>query len=160
GRPAPLGNRDLAAGRVAARPMEQSAVDRTREVPPPSAARATEPSALDRKAIGNLTVEQVAYIVFFLIAVFLRTYHLRVRPYHHDESIHAFFSWRIIENGLGDYKYDPVYHGPLLYYTSALMMWLFGDSDFTGRLSAVVFGLGVVGFAWPMRRYLGRWGAL
>ena len=119
-----------------------------------------EQSALDRKTLGGLTVEQLAYLVLFLIAVFLRTYDLGVRPYHHDESIHAFFSWRILENGLGDYKYDPVYHGPLLYYTSALMMWLFGDSDFTARLSAVVFGLGVVAFAWPMRRYLGRWGAL
>jgi uncharacterized protein (TIGR03663 family) len=117
-------------------------------------------SALDRKTVGGLTLEQVLYIVVFIIAVFLRTYELGVRPYHHDESIHAFFSWRILENGFGDYKYDPVYHGPLLYYTSALMMWLFGDNDFTGRLSAVVFGVGVVGFAWPLRRYLGRWGAL
>jgi uncharacterized protein (TIGR03663 family) len=117
-------------------------------------------SALDRKSIGGLSLEQVLYIGVLLIAVFLRTYALGMRPYHHDESIHAFFSWRILENGLGDYKYDPVYHGPLLYYSSALMMWLFGDSDFTGRLSAVVFGLGVLGFAWPMRRYLGRWGAL
>jgi uncharacterized protein (TIGR03663 family) len=119
-----------------------------------------EESALDRKTIGGLTLEQVLYILIFLTAVVLRTYDLGMRPYHHDESIHAFFSWRILENGLGDYKYDPVYHGPLLYYTSALMMLLFGDSDFTGRLSAVVFGLGVVGFAWPLRRYLGRWGAL
>lgn len=119
-----------------------------------------EESALDRKTIGGLTLEQVVYIVILLIAVVLRTYDLGVRPYHHDESIHAFFSWRILENGLGDYKYDPVYHGPLLYYTSALMMWLFGDSDFTARLSAVVFGLGVIGFAWPLRRYLGRWGAI
>ena len=119
-----------------------------------------EESALDRKTIGGLTVEQIVYIVVFLLAVFLRTYELGLRPYHHDESIHAFFSWKILENGLGDYKYDPVYHGPLLYYSSALMMWLFGDSDFTARLSAVAFGLGVIAFAWPLRRYLGRWGAL
>ena len=119
-----------------------------------------EASALDRKSVGGLTLEQVLYFAIFAIAVFLRTYHLGDRPYHHDESIHAFFSWHIIENGLGDYKYDPVYHGPLLYYSSALMMWLFGDSDFTARLSAVVFGLGVVAFAWPLRRYIGRWGAL
>lgn len=117
-------------------------------------------SALDRKTIGGLTLEQLLYIVVGITAVFLRMYDLGMRPYHHDESIHAFFSWRILENGLGDYKYDPVYHGPLLYYTSALMMWLFGDSDFTARLSAVVFGLGVIAFAWPLRRYLGRWGAL
>ena len=126
----------------------------------PEARIATPPDVLDRPFVGKFTLEQVVYIVVFLIAVFLRTYELGVRPYHHDESIHAFFSWKILENGLGDYKYDPVYHGPLLYYSSALMMWLFGDNDFTGRLSAVVFGLGVVAFAWPLRRYLGRWGAL
>jgi len=120
----------------------------------------TEENALDRTSIGGLTVEQLIYIALFLVAAFLRLYDLGVRPFHHDESIHAFFSWRILENGLGDYKYDPVYHGPLLYYSSALMMWLFGDSDFTARLSAVVFGLGVIAFGWPLRRYLGRWGAL
>jgi uncharacterized protein (TIGR03663 family) len=104
-------------------------------------------------------VEQTAYVVIVLIAIFLRTYELGIRPYHHDESIHAFFSWKINENGLGEYKYDPVYHGPVLYYATALGL-LLGDNDFTGRLSAVVFGLAVLGFAWPLRRYLGRWGAL
>ena len=83
-----------------------------------------------------------------------------MRPYHHDESIHAFFSWKIFKNGFAEYKYDPVYHGPTLYFSTALMMLLFGDNDFTGRLSAVLFGLGVVAFAWPLRRYIGRWGAL
>ncbi|MEO8603854.1 MAG: flippase activity-associated protein Agl23 [bacterium] len=117
-------------------------------------------SALDRPLIGGLTREQVIYIVIGLVAIFLRTYDLGVRPYHHDESIHAFFSWKILQNGFGEYRYDPVYHGPTLYFSTALMMWLFGDTDFTGRLSAVVFGLGVVAFAWPLRRYLGRWGAL
>ena len=40
------------------------------------------------------------------------------------------------------------------------MMWLFGDSDFTGRLSAVSSASASSAFAWPLRRYLGRWGAL
>lgn len=120
----------------------------------------SQQSALDRRSIGGLTVEQIVYIVFILIAVFLRVYELGVRPYHHDESIHAFFSWKILQNGVAEYKYDPVYHGPTLYFSSALVMALFGDNDFTGRLSAVLFGLGVVGLAWPLRHYLGRWGAL
>ena len=145
--------------------MEQSAVERkssgNRDVPTPAPLGAVAgDSALDRRTVGGLTVEQLIYVVVFAAALFLRLYELGLRPYHHDESIHAFFSWRILEGGLGDYKYDPVYHGPLLYYSTALMMWLFGDSDFTGRLSAVAFGLAVVGFAWPLRRYLGRWGAL
>lgn len=117
-------------------------------------------SVLDRKTIAGLTVEQLVYILILLVAVFLRTYELGIRPYHHDESIHAFFSWKILQNGLGEYKYDPVYHGPLLYYSSALVMWLLGDNDFTGRFSAVLFGLGVIALGWPLRRYLGRWGAL
>jgi uncharacterized protein (TIGR03663 family) len=117
-------------------------------------------SALDRKVFGQTTVEKAVYVAVFLVAVFLSTYQLGVRPYHHDESIHAFFSWKITQEGLGNYRYDPVYHGPVLYYSSALVMRLFGDSDFTGRLSAVLFGLGVIAFSWPLRRYLGRWGAL
>jgi uncharacterized protein (TIGR03663 family) len=118
------------------------------------------PSALDRKVIGNLSLEKCAYLALIAVAIFTRLYVLGVRPYHHDESIHAFFSWKITQEGVGEYHYDPVYHGPLLYYATALMMRLFPDNDFTGRLSAVVFGWGVLAFAWPLRRYLGRWGAL
>ena len=44
-----------------------------------------EESALDRKTIGGLTLEQVLYILIFLSAVLLRTYELGMRPYHHDE---------------------------------------------------------------------------
>ena len=116
-------------------------------------------SALDRK-FGRLTAEQCLYLAIFAIALFLRLYHLGVRPYHHDESIHAFFSWKITQQGVGDYQYDPVYHGPVLYYATALVLWLLGDNDFTGRLSAVLFGVGILAFAWPMRRYLGRTAAL
>ena len=117
-------------------------------------------SILDRKLVGKLTVEHVLHGVLFLIAIGLCAYHLGVRPYHHDESIHAFYSWKIAREGVSAYRYDPVYHGLILYYSSAAMMALFGDSDFTGRLSAVLFGLGVLAFAWPLRRYLGRPGAL
>ena len=121
---------------------------------------AESPSVLDRKTIGNLTLEVLLYIIVFAIAVVNRLYILGVRPYHHDESIHAFFSWKVVQDGLGAYQYDPVYHGPVLYYATALFMRLFGDSDFTGRLAAVAFGFGVLALAWPLRRYLGRWGAL
>jgi uncharacterized protein (TIGR03663 family) len=117
-------------------------------------------SVLDRPVIGRLTLERSLYVLIFAAAIFLRTYDLGVRPYHHDESIHAFFSWKITQNGLGDYRYDPVYHGPVLYYSTALMLWLFPDNDFTGRLSAALFGTAILAFAWPLRRYLGRWGAL
>ncbi|HVM96260.1 MAG TPA: flippase activity-associated protein Agl23, partial [Candidatus Acidoferrales bacterium] len=120
----------------------------------------TSVSALDRPLVGNLTLEKCLYIAVFLIAAFNRLYVLGDRPFHHDESIHAFFSWKIDDEGVANYHYDPVYHGPVLYYASALVMKLFGDSDFTARLSAVFFGFGILAFAWPLRRFLGRWPAL
>ncbi len=101
-------------------------------------------SILDRKLAGRLRVEHAIYLAVGSAAAVLFTYRLGVRPYHHDESIHAFFSWKIVHDGVSSYRYDPVYHGPVLYLASALCMWLFGDSDFTGRLSAVLFGAGVL----------------
>src|SRR5512147_2738857 len=98
--------------------------------------------ALDRK-FGRFTLEQVLYAALLLVALVLRLYLLDQKPQHHDESIHAFFSWKITQDGLGDYKYDPVYHGPVLYYSSAFFLWLI-DSDFGSRLSAVTFGMGVL----------------
>lgn len=117
-------------------------------------------SVLDREVLGKWRLEQVLHLLLFVIAVGLACYSLGPRPYHHDESIHASYAWKITRNGLLAYRYDPVYHGTVLYYAAAAVIWLFGDSDFTGRLSAVLFGLGVLAFAWPLRRYLGRWGAL
>lgn len=116
-------------------------------------------SALDRK-LGRYTLEQVAHAVLLAIALFLRLFLLEQKPQHHDESIHAFFSWKITEDGIAHYQYDPVYHGPVLYYSTAAILALLGDNDFTVRLSAVLFGMGVLLFAWPLRRYLGRAGAL
>jgi len=117
-------------------------------------------SLLDRPVVGTFNLERCIYVAVFAIAILTRLYILGERPFHHDESIHAFFSWKITHDGVGSYEYDPVYHGPLLYYATAAGMRLFGDSDFTARLSAALFGLGLVAFAWPLRRYLGRWGAL
>jgi uncharacterized protein (TIGR03663 family) len=114
--------------------------------------------ALDRK-LGRYTLEQVLYAVILLVALGVRLYLLDQKPQHHDESIHAFFSWKIVDAGLADYKYDPVYHGPILYYSTAFFLWIL-DSDFGSRLSCVAFGMGVLAFAWPLRRYLGRAGAL
>ncbi len=115
---------------------------------------------LDRKVVGNLSFETCAYIVLAVVAVVSRLYDAGIRPLHHDESIHAVFSWKIVTEGVGSYRYDPVYHGPLLYYWSALLFRLFGDSDFVARLSPILFGFGFLGLALPLRRFIGRWGAL
>ncbi len=130
---------------------------------PEAAAGTVDPydgTVLDRQWIGGLTAEKWIFLILFAIGIITRFYDLGVRPYHHDESIHAVFSWKILNEGMHSYSYDPVYHGPVLYFASALVMLIFGDNDFTGRLSAVLFGFGLMALAWPMRRYLGRWGAI
>jgi uncharacterized protein (TIGR03663 family) len=137
--------------------MADRATDRNQHSVPAVAASG---STLDRVIVGKLTLEKLLYVLLFGTAVVTCLYAAGMRPQHHDESIHAFYSWKIVTDGVGHYKYDPVYHGPVLYYWTALVFWVFGDSDFTARLSPVLFGLALFAFAWPLRRYLGRWGAL
>lgn len=122
--------------------------------------RASGVSALDRQVLGRMTLEQLLYALILAVAVFTRLYESAPRPLHHDESIHAVFSWKIVTEGPASYKYDPVYHGPVLYFWTALIFRLFGDSDFTARLSPNLFGLALVAASWLFRRYLGRSGAL
>src|SRR5262245_55525741 len=45
------------------------------------------------------------------------------KPFHHDESIHALHSYNLYR---GDgWQYDPVYHGPVVYYFNAVAYFLF-----------------------------------
>lgn len=138
--------------------MTDTASDRNPTAAPAKAGALRD--VLDRKVVGELTVEKLAYLVLFVVAVVSRFWEAGVRPLHHDESIHAVFSWKIVTEGVGSYRYDPVYHGPLLYYWTALLFRIFGDTDFVARLSPNLFGLGFLALAWPLRRYIGRWGAL
>ena len=75
------------------------------------------------------------------------------RPLHHDESIHAFQSWTLSRGG--DWRYDPAYHGPFLYYVNALVYKLFGATDATARLAPAIFGVLLIAFAWPLKRWIG-----
>jgi uncharacterized protein (TIGR03663 family) len=83
-------------------------------------------------------------------AVVLRLLWLGNGPYSHDEAIHANFSLHF-----ADYKYDPIYHGPLLYHLVATIMWLFGDSDFSARLAPALLGIAMLAAALATRRWLG-----
>lgn len=93
-----------------------------------------------------------------LLSVLSHLYLLGDRAFHHDETLHAAYSWRIYR-GQG-YQHDPLLHGPFLYYFTALQYLLFGDSDFTARLSAALFGMALTLLPWFLRRDLGRGAAL
>ena len=104
----------------------------------------------------NFTVEQLLIALIILLTLITRFYDLGARTMAHDEINHVVPSYTI-EN----YVYDPVTHGPFQFHALALSYFLFGDSDFSARIPAALFGIGVVLFtlfAW--RRYLGRVGSL
>ena len=142
---------------------ERAPVRNPTEAPPARVTNSVVPvstAMLDRKVVGNLTLEHCLYALLIAITIFTRLYIAGIRPLHHDESIHAVFSHKIVTEGPESYKYDPVYHGPVMYFWTALVFRIFGDSDFTSRLSPNLFGIFLAASCWLFRRYLGRWGAL
>ena len=83
------------------------------------------------------TFERILLSIF-LITIFLRFWQLDLKLLHHDEAIHSWFSYELLTKG--SWAYDPSYHGPFLYYVTAGMFSLFGDSDFVARLLPALFG--------------------
>jgi len=96
-------------------------------------------------------------VALLLLSIALHLAALGQRSFHHDESIHAKLSWDLLH--AGSYRYDPTYHGPLLYYLTAATFAVLGDSDFTARLPIGLAGIGLVFVAWGLRRRLGESGA-
>jgi uncharacterized protein (TIGR03663 family) len=106
---------------------------------------------------GRPRGELIAYGVLILVALGLRLFDLGDRPFHHDESQDAYFSWTFLTNG--DYEYNPLLHGPLRFYLTAGIFKLLGDSDFTARLAPALMGTLMVPLPYLLRRQLGRVGA-
>jgi uncharacterized protein (TIGR03663 family) len=105
-----------------------------------------------------LTVETLLYIVIGIASAILHVWGLGDRALHHDETLHAVYSWYVYQ-GRG-YMHDPLLHGPLLYHIGALIYTLFGDNDTTARLGVAIFGTVLTVTPFFLRRELGRIGAL
>ena len=115
----------------------------------------------DRERLVGLAVrhwEIGLYAVLIALALSLRLWDLGSRALHHDESLHAFYSWELYK-GRG-YEHVPFMHGPFQYFGTALTFILFGASDYTSRVWPVLFGTALVGLPFFLRGYLGRTGAL
>ncbi len=113
----------------------------------------------------------VLLAVAMLFAAGIRVQGLGRKAFHHDESIHANWCYQLYHNGRysdtnpGEvvYKYDPVYHGPVLYHIGALFFLLFGDNDVTARLPMALCGILLLYFIWLLLADEGkhaRWWAL
>lgn len=105
-----------------------------------------------------INAELVLYALLIVAAAVTRLWGLGHRALHHDESLHAYFSWELYV-GKG-FEHDPIMHGPFLFLVTALGFLLFGDSDYTARLTPALFGIALVITPYFLRRWLGRAGAL
>ncbi len=121
----------------------------------------TSSSWLDRPLAGNFKVtwETIVLAIIFLLAVLSRFYLLEPRVMSHDENIHVYHNAWSLFTGQG-YRHDPLSHGPFQTVVVAISFFLFGDSDTTARIPAVLFSIASVLFIWNYRRYLGKTGTI
>src|ERR1700682_5214141 len=90
-------------------------------------------------ALFSVNLEGLLYFGIILFTIATRFWDLGSRSYNHDESLHTLYSWYLYQ-GRG-YQYDPMMHGPFQFDINALLYFLFGDSDYTGRLLPAIFGV-------------------
>ena len=87
-----------------------------------------------------------------VIAIVLRQVQLGQAPFYPDENIHTFFA-----QGFSTYKYDPTFHGPLLYHLVAMVFGFFGQFDYTARLVPSLLGIGLIALVLgPARQWMGE----
>ncbi|MEZ4554364.1 MAG: TIGR03663 family protein [Dehalococcoidia bacterium] len=106
-----------------------------------------------------------AVLGLVVVALVLRLYDLGVRALHHDESLHATYSWyfsigRQVGNCAAAYCHDPLMHGPFQFHFMAAMFKLFGDGDFMARVPAALTGTALVATPLLLRRWLGPVGTV
>ena len=65
----------------------------------------------------GITLEAALYALILVAAVLTRFWDLGSRALHHDESLHAYFSW-LLATGQ-NYAHDPLMHGPFLFHMNA-----------------------------------------
>jgi uncharacterized protein (TIGR03663 family) len=100
----------------------------------------------------------VIFIIIVITATALRLYQLDTRPFHHDEAAVGSFTYKLFTNG--NYEYDPVFHGPFLYFLTASIFNIMGDTDLATRVVPALTGVGMVLLVYPFRHHLGRPGWL
>ena len=97
-------------------------------------------------------------LLIILFALLIRLLYLGERVFHHDESIHASFTLRLLETG--QYSYDPAYHGPFLFHSTAVIFHFLGINDTTARLIPFFFGVAAIPLLFLLKRELGKRGVL
>ncbi|MFP4379712.1 MAG: flippase activity-associated protein Agl23 [Candidatus Sumerlaeia bacterium] len=105
------------------------------------------------------------YFLLLAILAFMlasRLIGLGDKPYHHDESLFAYYASQVASRG--EYSHHALLHGPLQIQLIGLFLWLgdvlhlTGNGNATARLLAALSGIALLLPVWIMRRGLGRVG--
>ncbi len=121
---------------------------------------AERPSSLAQLATQAYAVPRwyvPTYGLILALTAVSRLWDLGSRAMHHDESLHAYFSW-LLANG-GGYIHDPMMHGPVLFHLVAALYYLLGDSEVTSRLWPALLGIAIVAAPHFLRPWIGFRGA-
>lgn len=102
--------------------------------------------------------DYIWFIALVVIAGLMRFIDLGGRAIHYDESLHAFYSWKLA-TGQG-YQHSAMMHGPFQFEGPALVFKVFGASEYTSRILAALFGTALVGMPFFLRKQMGRGGAI
>ncbi len=117
--------------------------------------------------VRAMTPEQWGYVALTLLAGGLRFWDLGLKPLHHDESMHAYFSWQLFLNP-ASYRYDPLLHGPFQFHAIAYVYYIAsnlgtpdgGVTDVTARIAAATLGTVMIPACYFLRERIGKAGAL
>ncbi len=151
--------------------LRQTASDTARTV----AARSQEYASAAWQYVRHMTTGQWLWVGVIALGAILRFWGLGDKPLHHDESMHAFYSYMFARNPSG-YEYDPLLHGPFQFHAVGIFFAIvlafqhfFGAggvagnpwiNDTTARIVPALFGVGIVVLPLGLRRELGKAGAL
>lgn len=116
---------------------------------------------------------RILFAAIMIAGTVLRLVSLSLVPLHHDEGVNGNFLVTLVREGPSKYQYNPEnYHGPTLYFFSAVIPWLarfFGGKDFGDahglttfniRLVTAAFGVATIWLAPLLRKRIGAIGAL
>jgi uncharacterized protein (TIGR03663 family) len=112
-----------------------------------------------KEETGNRNFLIIIVLIFFL-ALSLRIYLLEIKPIHHDEAILKFYYINPLLKGETLNYLGTEYHGLFYHFLAFSFIKIFGDSLFSLRFSAALFGALTVFLLYFLRDELGRIGVI
>jgi uncharacterized protein (TIGR03663 family) len=120
---------------------------------------------VDEKREVSDSVWRASAAAILTASALLRLYDLELVPFHHDEGVNGNFVKILVREGV--YQYDPEnYHGPTLFYLSAIIPWgsrllsgggdRYGLTTFTMRFVPAAFGIATIGLILLLRKRMGK----